>query len=180
MSRVWAGRVDVAWQRCEREQRIGPQSVCILVKIGGIASVSAETLFWRGAAALRLADLLTEAGYNVELEAAHTSAHVSDSDGFALQVPIKEATAPLDLNSLAVVVCLAGFFRYTVFRAMCACPGHVGGGFGSTVSYRKLVSTTDDSRATLLLDDGVSSADTARAWIEQQIANLEGTTELAA
>lgn len=173
MSRVWAGRVDVAWQRCHRAQRRGPQSVVIVVKIGGVSSVSAERLFWRGAAALKLADLLTEAGYNVELEAAHTSTHVSSGDGFAVSVPIKEATAPLDLNSLAVVVSLAGFFRYTVFRQMCACPGSVSSGFGSTCRYRELVTKRDDDRTAILLDEEAHDKASARAWIEAQIATLE-------
>lgn len=173
MPRVWAGRLDAAWQHTQRLQRHGPQSVTIVAKIGARSGVSADTLFWRGAAALKLADLLTEAGYNVELEAAHTSEAVSSGAGFALTIPLKQATAPLDLNALAVTVCLAGYYRLSVFQMKCACPGHVGRGFGKTCRYRTLIREQDDNRACILLDEQAYDATSARAWIASQISALE-------
>lgn len=170
----WAGRADIAWSDCRRLSKVGPKAVTIIVKVGGLAGVRAESMFWRGAAALKLADVLTTSGYNVELEASHTSRNVGhNGEGFAVTIPVKAATAPLDLNSLAVTCCLGGYFRIAIFKMMCAMPGgQISPGFGGTVGYRSLITETDDPRDVILCDGDIDTQQEARDWVKQQIEKL--------
>ena len=113
MPRIWAGRSDVAWQRCKRSMQRAPAVVTLYCNMAASSMTTAEQMFWRGAAVLRLADYLTHAGYNVEVIAATAAAHVGIGENLrTLQtVQIKPARGPLELNTLAAVVCLSGFYR---------------------------------------------------------------------
>lgn len=171
MSRVWAGRVDVAWQRCERQQRPAAQNVTIAANITALAGVDARALFWRGAAVLKLADLLTTAGYNVRIDAIRQSRNAYEDGAAILQrVTVKEATAPLELNSLAATLCLSGFFRVVFFQCQCLGPGTARQSFGKSETY---TSTTGEICGV----EACMSAEAARRWVEHSIAKIEGGPE---
>lgn len=173
----WRGRGDIAWSDCRRMPVTSARRVIIRVKFGGIAKVKPEQMFWRGGAALMLADKLQAAGYQVRVEAVHTSRHVSNDDRhvFCVRVPVKAYDAPLDLNSLAVTVALAGFFRVTTFRAKCAMRGVVNSSFGATCRYDEYMPRFEDAGVVSVLaetDDADSEEDAAN-WVQAQIERIE-------
>ena len=90
--------------------------------IAANANVTGETLFWRGAAALVIADALTAAGYNVEIIAGISGEGVHSNGDNSIRlshtVTVKPATAPLDKNALAAVVALSGYFRVFGFASL--------------------------------------------------------------
>lgn len=176
VTEYWRGRGDQAWQHCVRASRHGPQVVTVAFNMAISASQHSDNLFWRGAAALCLADKLTTAGYNVEIIGIECGTNVSD-DGKrhgVIEILVKPATAPLDLNALSLTACFAGFFRFTLFHVMQAFPFEVALGLGHACTYRHLISEEADPR-TLFIADGeqCETAQGARAWIEQSIATLE-------
>ena len=69
----------------------------------------AEELFWQGAAAAVLTDILEEAGYRVEVYANR----VTEQDGHrhSTRVKVKEADMPMRLAGVAAVLCHAAIFR---------------------------------------------------------------------
>lgn len=174
MPRVWAGRVDVAWQRCHRAERTAQQTVTIAANITALKKVDARALFWRGAAVLKLSDLLTDAGYNVRIDAVrHAREAFTNGQGITQRVTVKDHRAPLNLNSLAATVCLSGFFRVVLFQNQCHAGATVRKGMGKSDTYR---STSGEI-------DGVEhcmSAEAARAWIERSLAQIEGREAIAA
>lgn len=166
--RVWSGQLDAAWQRTRRLQRPGSQQVTIAANVTAMAGVDGRELFWRGAAVLKLADLLTAAGYNVKIVAVRdTRLAYTDGYGIVQRVTVKEPTAPLDLDALAATVCLAGFFRTVLFQCQCNSNGG-----------RKVTSERGFSR--VYKGDGEEivgveqcrNAESARRWIEQAIEKL--------
>lgn len=182
VTEYWRGRGDQAWQHCERANRSGPQVVTVAFNMSIMAAKNASSLFWRGAAALCLADKLTEAGYNVEIIGMECGTKVSQDgrkDAMA-EILVKPATAPLDLNALAVTACFAGFFRMTMFKVIDNFPFPVESGLGREVTYRDLVGDAD-TRTMFIADGGkVENAAGARQWVTDCIASLEQGARAAA
>jgi len=163
--RVNAGRLDAAWQKCRREPQVGPQRVtlvCDAIESGGN---DADTMFWRGAAVVTLADKLQSAGYNVEVVSAWTG--INDDVRVICHVTVKQSSQPLDLTTLASAVACPAFFR-----ALGHCWGnsvdgrrHPGG-----YSVGRWLAGPGEIVAT---HDRTWDAAVARAWVEAQIAALE-------
>lgn len=183
MARVWAGRSEVAWQRCARTTTRAPAPVTIALNLAQSFVTPAEQLFWRGAAALLLADALTEAGYNVEIEAWNTVSDIQDGRSkptdFAVGVTVKDARAPLDLNALAVSCAFGGFFRVEIFQAACALPLAVDAGLGAPQKFRDVVTEATDPRRPIICE-GITNAESARKWIADALAAIEQPQQEAA
>jgi hypothetical protein len=186
MSRVWAGRVDVAWQRCERQSRTAPRVVRLVPFIGGAAKQNESQFFYRGAAMARLSDALSEAGYNVEIVAAcvgHGLGEKREDEHYAHALTLKPATAPLDLSNLAAVICQVGFFRYYTFRSMAGAPLPIRTHF---CWYGDKDGLNELARATVPLEPGVITfylpyeVDTraaAEQWVNDCIRKIDGGGE---
>lgn len=174
MTRVWAGRLDVAWQHTQREQRTGAQRVLIVSDVTINCNISSEISFWRGAAAVKLADLVTEAGYAVQLDVANTAYRYTagyPERNYVGFVTVKPSTAPLDIVALASTVCLPGFFRYYLFRLETAVPHAVSSSLGQAVPLHQLM---EMPAGAFVVTHDVVNAETARAWINRQLVKLQG------
>jgi len=70
MQAVYRGDLSRAWSRTKRQSRTSVRSVSIVIDLCGNANITSDQLFWRGAAGLRLANELTNAGYSVAIDGA--------------------------------------------------------------------------------------------------------------
>lgn len=111
MQRIWAGSLDNAWRGTHRDTRHGPQRVRILIDAIESGGNGADGMRWRGVAALKLSDLLTEAGYSVQVESVISCKDSSSDRLFKLRTIVKEYEQPLDVLTLAATTCLPAFFR---------------------------------------------------------------------
>lgn len=119
MQRVWAGNLSTAWSRTRRQSRCAQRSVSIVCNLSCNADVSSDAMFWRGAAALRLLEALSAAGYNVGLYAA-AAARSCTADGTIDNCRVCEVKAPdmpLDMSALAAIVAMIGFKRTALHAA---------------------------------------------------------------
>jgi hypothetical protein len=84
--------------------------------VGRHYAQTAEELFWQGAAAAVITDILEEAGYRVEVYANR----VSERHGrrHCIRVKVKEADMPMRLDGVVAVLCHAGIFR--TFGFLCS------------------------------------------------------------
>lgn len=114
MQRVWQGDLDRAWRATQRDLRTGPKRVRILVDAIASGYVDADDMRWRGVAALKLADVLVEAGYSVQVESVTNAEAYGTGKTFKLRAIVKDYTAPLDLQTLAATTALPAFFRSLV------------------------------------------------------------------
>jgi len=142
MQAVYSGNLDRAWGTTERrvQRGLGRTVTTLLVNIGGLAHLSSEALFWKGAAAVALADALEKSGRSVRIVAFSSARGVYLKYGFehkltTITVEVKAPNMPLDCQRLATVSALAGFFRFYIFRARHDAPDHVDSGLGSTVRF---------------------------------------------
>jgi hypothetical protein len=107
--RLQAGQIDQCWRTMRRAPFVAPQTVAIETTWGGHYGQTAEELFWQGAAAAVLTDILEEAGYRVEVYANRVSEERSKRH--CSRVKVKEADMPMRLDGVAAVLCHAGIFR---------------------------------------------------------------------
>lgn len=107
--RLQSGQIEQCWRTMRRSPFVAPQTVAIETTWGGHYGQTAEELFWQGAAAAVLTDILEEVGYRVEVYANR----VSEERGHRhwTCVKVKEADMPLRPDGLAAVLCHAGIFR---------------------------------------------------------------------
>ena len=107
--RLQAGQIEQCWRTMRRSPFVAPQTVANETTWGGHYQQTAEELFWQGAAAAVVTDILEEAGYRVELYANR----VSEERGqrHCTRLKVKEADMPMRLDGVAAVLCHAGIFR---------------------------------------------------------------------
>lgn len=111
MQRVYSGNLDTAWRRTRRVNVSGPVRVRIAVDALAHAIVDSAEMRWRGVAAMRLADALTEAGYMVEIESAFHGGSFTKLGNVTLRVVVKPYDQPINLPVLAATTALPAFFR---------------------------------------------------------------------
>lgn len=110
--RIWAGNLETAWLGMAKRDGTGPARVTIAIDAIASAFVSAEEMFWRGAAAAVACSLLSGAGYAVRVVSAFTGGSVNASDSDTVcRVIVKDFTEPLNMAALAGAAACPGFFR---------------------------------------------------------------------
>jgi hypothetical protein len=107
--RLQSGQLEQCWRTMRRAPFVAPQTVAIETTWGGHYSQTAEELFWQGAAAAVLTDILKDAGYRVEVYANRVSKRCGHHH--CIRVKVKEADMPMRLDGMAAVLCHAGIFR---------------------------------------------------------------------
>ena len=179
MQAVYRGDLGRAWSRTRRQVRSGGmRTVTIVCNLGGSAATSSEHLFWRGASALRLADALSNAGYNVAIiggEVGEKSAATKDMQ-LAQFVEIKAADQPLDLGALAAITCMAGFFRTALFAGICVGADMVDDNASSGMGHEchDLAPHLEAlGIANALVQPRVNSEKEAVAWLEAALQQIE-------
>ena len=123
---VYSGRHMTAWTRARRTSFAGSQKIDITADLNTSWTDHGDVLFWRGAAAVVLGELLEASGYMVRLRigsAGHiypyTSHLFGDDDPYSIRITMKEYGEPLSL-SVATTALLPGFGRAMKFAHFAA------------------------------------------------------------
>ncbi len=136
--RVYAGDLQRAWRGTEKQERFPSKrqgkKVTVAVELGISAMQDASILFWRGAVAMFMADILTRQGYSVQILGV-LSVNGLDSNEYrakhVITVELKPFGSKLNLDSTMACTGLAGFLRGHMFKAICCFDVKVSGGLGS-------------------------------------------------
>ena len=160
-------RDPTPWERIDRAPE--PRRT---IQIGCNVSVSCrmtpEQLLYRGAAALALADLLTDRGCNVGIALFKCAEGPTDKVKMGvLRCVVKAPDMPLDLSALTFALCEIAFCRCV---AVCAgarrWPGRLAGNFG----YSRNLPPADREGLDYLIDADVLSESAATEWLRNQMA----------
>jgi len=161
MDYVYRGELDRAWHTTKRTPAYGPQKVDILANMLCHGGESADVLFWRGAAAVALADKLEEAGYMVRIVVGFGGEYQT-SEKVSCRITVKEHGMPMDLATASAVT-MPGFFRamgHAWIAVKCEGRNH-----GSGISVKQCRYEEGE----LLLSHEVRDERTAMAWVKKQI-----------
>lgn len=194
---VYRGGLDRAWERRRRLNSRSRMSVRLVAELGGSNMMNAEEMFWRGAAVAKLAELLEESGYRVEvigveatnLEQSWFSSAEGEQATVLSTFTVKDAGAPVDLEQIAGVLCNSGFFRTYGFRANYAACEHkirdaVRNKDGhyepllarSTMWHGNAVeelSLADDGTRTFVVPTRVGDHESAEKWVRETLQKLD-------
>ena len=94
--RLQSGQLEQCWRTMRRLPFVAPHTVAIETEWGGHFRQTAEELFWQGAAAAALTDILEEAGYRAEVYA-NTVIRWKGHQHW-VRVKVKEADMPMRLG----------------------------------------------------------------------------------
>jgi len=175
--RLNGGQVDSCWRTTRRELSEGSEVVTLETNWGGPCNVAAEQLFWQGAAAACLTDVLEEAGYRVEVYATNCSDHHHGKT--VVRVRLKEADQPTRLDTLAAVMCHAGVYRIFGLSAKEQANFPINNNYGSTVKlareqFEALQVTLGQGGTETICFGQIYDEQSAVLAIEQEIARLQG------
>lgn len=116
------GDISRAWSSRQRQIKKGKTALKIVADIGGNRSSSADSLQWRGIAAIALSEIMTKAGYGTELVAAWAvRGHWDNSRSrpvAGIECVVKARGVSADRGLLAATLALTGFFRTVGFAAI--------------------------------------------------------------
>ena len=172
--RCYSGGFDRAWTRRKRGPRRTTSGIAVVLNSTANGGVQAEALFWRGAVALCLTDLLSEAGYSVQMIVGMSTMACDEetySVNYQYTVNVKTAEQQLDIEALAAATALTGFFRVGGFRKILEQPFAVacGLGYAGSLKLRKL-----DLENPIHVPDGIFGLEAAQSWLAKTVAELTG------
>jgi hypothetical protein len=179
--RLNGGQVDSCWRTTRRELSQGPEVVTIETNWGGDWNVTADQLFWQGAAAACMTDLLESAGYRVEVYVTDC-ARQKDGRLMTVRVRIKEPDQPARLDTMAAVMCHAGIYRIFGMAALEQATFKIDDSHGHTVKltrgqFEALEATLGQSGVGSICFGGIYDEQSAVRAIEQEIARLQGENQ---
>lgn len=165
--RAWSRRAKASRQATTRQVTIQFPLICT----GGTDS---SKMFWQGAAAIMLSDILQSAGYQVEIIGTHGTRAESGNE-FYHAVTVKSFDAQLDIPALTVIMCLSGYSRTVGFEAIVSAPDTIMGGLGTAI-YDTKYPFEQQGREGVIggLYADVSNKKTAEQWIKAAIEKIEG------
>ena len=177
---VWNGDLDRAWRRPHRAPSLAPKRVTVIVDALASGFQGANEMAVKGAAAVKLVDLLSSAGYSTRLVSAW---HGTRNREFLLAVTTKGYADPVDINSLAATIVLPSFFR---------CLGHL---WGALIDKQHdngyMVRELEDSAIDAMLGDdageirfiagqGITTTEQAEAWLAECLSTFNTELQQAA
>jgi hypothetical protein len=162
--RVYSGDFAKAFGSMKRPPGTKRRSLQIVVDSIANGGRDADEMFWQGAGAIKLAELLSNAGYTVELYSAFKANANCKID---LRVLTKSSGAPLDLCAAAATLALPAFFR---------CIGHAWIHANLEVEHHSAgvgVESLGSKDGDFVADQRIDSKEKAIEWIQKQILRMD-------
>jgi hypothetical protein len=173
--RALSGSFDRAWSRRKRGLRMGTKGVTVVLNGGGNCTLNSEQLFWRGAAALCLSDILSDAGYSVKLVVGAAVENADDDGRGAMRqytVTVKEPHQPMNVEALAAATALPAFWRVGGFKFMCEAPYTIQHSLGHACGLN--LDAIPDCENPILVPETVIGLAAAEKWLRAAIKQATG------
>ncbi len=122
---IYQGRMDRAWDATEVEEieTVGNKLVHINIILGATAGVSFESALWRGAAAMRIYDVLMRMGKSVAISGSYCSYQpMMDGSSAMVSCRLKAYGEPLRSDRLAAMVTVGFMRQYLMMQGLRAHP----------------------------------------------------------
>lgn len=175
MARVYSGRLDTAWRRTRKGEASGNNRIFIMVDSIASGGLDANDMFWRGAAATALGDMLTGAGYSVRMASGFRAKTMNIHD-CSLVVTVKPYQSPWTLSDAAATMACPAFFRLLghLWLTTYAPADDVGCGGVMVERLRDQDAQEygEEARFQFLASQSISSRETAMAWAKEKIERI--------
>jgi len=157
---------------------LSPRVVKIFVPISACASITPQTLYNRGAAALATIDALEHSGTRVEVIIFMSNKSATSSS--LITCTVKRAQDVLDLDVLAFTLCNASTFRRLswsikeTWDAQTRKKLKIGAGYGMSIDYPKNLKEV----GSIYIEQVNDNADVAEAWAHVRKALVQAGIDL--
>jgi hypothetical protein len=159
-------RDPTPWERIERSPEVR-RTVTIGCNVSVDHTIKPEQLLYRGAAALALADLLTQSGCNVGITLFICSRSPTDAvEQGVVRCVLKSPDMPLDLSALAFSLCEIAFYRCVI---VCAAARRWPGKLRTGLGYPNTLPACDCKNIDYLVDADVLGEEAAVAWLRRHM-----------
>lgn len=169
------GIVDRAWSSRQRKLRKGSSILRLCIDICANSGTDAADLAWRGLAGLALSEIMTKAGYSVEIVAALAVGRHASGQTMTACTVIKPRTSSADIGLLAATVGNAGFFRTIGFCQIIMAADQVGkeanDSLGSYLDVSGIL-PVPDKVAQIFVSGRIHDRKTAMSWIHDTMKLL--------
>lgn len=176
------GNVDRAWSTASRVLRRSSSILRLVVDICANHDTSASSMQWRGVAGLALSEVMSKAGYSVEIVAAFAVnrylAPSRQDNKMTCTVVVKPRGVQADLGLLAATVALPAFFRTLGFCAIVRCADDQGKIVSERLGHYLDVSgvlPVPDKVTQLMVPQSITSHDSAVQWVRESVTLLQGS-----
>lgn len=161
--------------RTEAQQK---KVVSIAVNSSVLGHRKPEAVYYRGAAAAALADLLNDLGYAVEITSFRCVEHLERRSSAGVlhiaKFPVKHADAPLDVSLVSFVLSEIGFYRGVVMPATARMiTKTIGSGNGST----RLLPDEDKDNFDIVFDSDLTSKAAAVSKVKEYVKRYDTDKE---
>ena len=175
------GQLDRAWTSSTRAVRKGTGILRLVVDVGANGGTSADELRWRGIAGLSLSEVMSRAGYSVEMVAAFAVQGINHdrraNSRMMFSCVVKPRGVQPDYGLLAATVALPAFFRTLGFTSIIrACDRQdvpVDDGLGPYLDVSGVL-PVPDKVTQLCVPQSVISESTAAEWVKLTVKLLQG------
>lgn len=174
---VYRGALDKAWTSSVRRIRKGTGVLRLVIDIGGNAHADAKELQWRGVAGMSIAEVMSKAGYSVEIVAAQAVANPSKGINTVTSCVVKPRSSQVDKGLLSATVCLPGFFRVLGFAAIVRNCDNAGKTADSGLGHYLAVSgmlPVPDKVTQLCVPGTVMDKESALKFVRESVTLLQG------
>jgi hypothetical protein len=190
--RVYRGDLSNAWQRMGRAEKPGAgKPVTVVCNLGAHSGIDADQLFWRGATAIHLAEVLMQRGHPVQIVAAlggreiakGTKRKLADlpSSYSMIRGPIDHETSitlkgfndPVDFDRIASMVCTGAGYRGVGWIAKVMSTSICGRYIDDNWGYPKPLASppclSNYPGAAIMVPGSILSLDDARAFVHEKL-----------
>ena len=163
-------RVPNIWERNVREHH-PKQTVWIGCNLSIDGSCDWQDLVYRGAAALALADVMQERGYNVGIVGFNSRADITSQVQHGVdKLIVKQPNMPTDISSLTFALAEVAFFRLTLAEGTVRLmPGNVDWRLGRPMP----LPDRDKAEIDYCIEHNVFSKEAAVEWLQSCMAQAE-------
>ncbi|MCK6470861.1 MAG: hypothetical protein L6R28_03865 [Planctomycetes bacterium] len=162
----WLARDPFAWERVEKSPE-PRRTLTIGCNVSVHFAITPEQLLYRGAAAVALADYLTQQGCNVGIALFKVSDEPTNlvREG-VVRCDLKAPDMPLDLSAVTFSLCEIAFYRCAVvFAGARRWPGNLAKGLGAPIT----LPPQDRASVDFLIDSDVLGEDAALEWLKRHM-----------
>jgi hypothetical protein len=171
------GDVSRAWTSRRRLIKRGRSAVRIVCDIAGNSTVSAESLRWRGVAAMTLAEIMTKAGYKTEIVAGFFVMKCAKNVHEVITtITVKAIGTHPDKGLLSTALCLSGFFRtwgfVSIIRHADNAGKQISDGLGRSGKLANVL-PPDERFSQIVVDHDVKDMQSCIEWIVSAVTMLQ-------
>lgn len=166
----------MAWRGAKRKMSVGVSVIDIMFKWGGSHHQTGESLFWSGAAAIALSDVLEGQGYATSITAVGILGSRDTDELHVIKVALKNPEEPLRIDTTIAMAAHVGVFRTYGFRAVLEASFHTTESFGRNIQLddKHFISQDPDVSKDLVFIDARYSSVGAQETLKAAVKQLTG------